>query len=340
MADFRDTLMLPFLTGALGLPAPGERWSVLNADVLPLPKGIHPSQLNCEQGLRPKFLKLQEAGYTVEPELSDIKDQDACLVLAHRARAVNERNMMRGWNSLKSGGRLVFAGDKNSGVQSIRKWAGKLTDIGGSQSKHHAVVFWLQKEGDNWSQEVLKKPDSSFLGGDYKLAAGMFSADGPDAGSQVLVEQFNNRISGSVADFGAGWGYLSHELAKNCPGVKKLDLFEADWASLEAAKSNVGDTKGIAAGFHWCDLTQEPPKGPYDWVVMNPPFHTGRAAEPDLGKTFIKTAARVLPAGGRLLMVANSNLPYEKTLNSLFKKVERLDQKSGFKVLEAVKGSR
>ena len=340
MADFRDTLMLPFLTGTLPLPASGERWIVLNAQVMPLPDGISLRQLICEQGLRPKFLELEEAGYSVEPDLPNIKDLDVCLVLAHRSRAVNERNMMKGWNALKQGGRLVFAGDKNSGVQSLRKWAGKMTELGGSLSKHHAVVFWLTRKGEDWTQEVLKKPDSSFGTGEFKLSAGMFSADGPDAGSQVLAEHFDARIKGHVADFGAGWGYLSHQLLKNCSGIEKIDLFEADWVSLEVARVNVGGLTAAALNFQWCDLTREPPRGPYNWVVMNPPFHTGRAAEPELGKVFIRTAARVLPAGGRLLMVANTNLPYEHTLNSLFKTVECLDRKTGFKVLEAVKSSR
>ena len=168
----------------------------------------------------------------------------------------------------------------------------------------------------------------------------MFSADGPDVGSALLAEHFNDRIFGRVADFGAGWGYLSNRLVAQCPRLETLELFEADWASLEAAKSNVPASGSVTTQFHWCDMTQEAPRTPFNWVVMNPPFHTSRAAEPELGNRFIEAAARCLPAGGRLLMVANTNLPYERTLQSLFKKVERLDQANGFKVLEAVKGSR
>ena len=127
---------------------------------------------------------------------------------------------------------------------------------------------------------------------------------------------------------------------EHCPRINEVHLFEADWASLEAAKENAAARAAISTEYHWCDLTSEAPRGPYNWVVMNPPFHKGRAAEPMLGNSFIEAAARCLPAGGRLLMVANTNLPYEKKLQELFKKVERLEQSQGFKILEAVKGSR
>lgn len=334
MADCRDTLLLPFEQGILELPELGQNWVVLNADMLPQSDAPLTGLLKCEQGFRPTFLSLQDAGYQVQPSLADLSDLDGCLVLSSRSRAVNERNMTRAWNGLKRGGVLVFSGAKNSGVQAIRKWVGQRIDLGGSVSKHHAVAFWITKMGEDWPAAPWQCET-----GEFTVAPGMFSADGPDRGSQVLADLFadyENRIVGHVADFGAGWGYLSARLLRQCRRVEQLDLFEADWASLEAARINVGD----AGAFHWIDMTREAPRGPFNWIVMNPPFHAGRGADPDLGKAFISSAARSLPAGGRLLMVANTNLPYEKLLGSLFKSVERKVQSKGFKVLEAVKGSR
>ena len=78
-------------------------------------------------------------------------------------------------------------------------------------------------------------------------------------------------------------------------------------------------------------------RNPYDWVIMNPPFHSGRAAEPALGQRFIEVASSTLPRGGRLLMVANRNLPYEQILEKTFRRVEKLSERDGFKVFEANK---
>ena len=55
-----------------------------------------------------------------------------------------------------------------------------------------------------------------------------------------------------------------------------------------------------------------------DAVVMNPPFHEGRKADPELGQAFIEAAAGMLGAKGKLYMVANRHLPYEETLERLF----------------------
>ncbi len=327
MADYRDTLILPFTNGDLSLPEHGQSWRFLNAQ--PIENASFIGELKCEQRFRVDYLALEKMGVDVEPLRTDIADCDGVLVLATRTRKENERNIIRAWNGLKKGGVLVFAGDKTSGVQPLRKWIKSQTPIAGSLSKHHGVVFWAYRNGKDWPM-----PDNTVHTEDYNLEPGMFSANGIDKGSRLLVEHFGHRIFGRVADFGAGWGYLSRELQLRCDRMECLDLYEADWISLRAANQHLGD----AAHYHWVDLMREAPKGPFNWIIMNPPFHTGRAAEPGLGQVFIKQAAKALPSGGRLLMVANNNLPYEAVLASQFKRFEFREKSQGFKVIEAVKG--
>ena len=109
--------------------------------------------------------------------------------------------------------------------------------------------------------------------------------------------------------------------------------YEAELAALEAARTNVPDPR---AGFHWTDVTGLGAGGePYDAVIMNPPFHQGRAAEPDLGAGFIAAAARILKPHGRLVMVANRQLPYEAALDAAFRRWTRLEEAGGYKLLEA-----
>ncbi len=333
MADFRDTLILPFEKGILPFPKEGENWLILNADTLPLTEPALCDLVQCEQGFRSSYLALKAAGYEVAARQPTGAALDGCLVLASRTRAVNEGNLVRAWNDLKPGGVLVFAGDKTSGVQPLRKWLSQRVGTLESLSKHHAVAFWAVRESN---EEDIEYEAPETRQGDFYVSPGMFSARGPDVGSLLLAEQFDKRLFGRVADFGAGWGFLSSMMLDRCDQIEKLELYEADWESLQAAEANVGE-RGT---YHWCDLTTEAPRGPFNWIVMNPPFHSGRAATPDLGRSFIEAAARALPSGGRLLMVANTNLPYENTLNGLFKKVERKAQAKGFKVIEATKGSR
>jgi 16S rRNA (guanine1207-N2)-methyltransferase len=154
----------------------------------------------------------------------------------------------------------------------------------------------------------------------------------------MLAEHFNDRIEGDVADFGAGWGYLGTRLLQVSFHVGRLDSIEADFASLAAARGNLEALRvETPLGFHWLDITAEPAPARYDWIIMNPPFHQGRAATPELGAAFISSAGRALKPGGRLLMVANRNLPYEAPLASNFASFAILAEEGRFKVIEAVR---
>lgn len=286
----------------------------------------------CEQANRVIHNQLAKAGYSVAPEFSKETDTaGGAFVLLGRNRRVNENAVARAWNACPPGARLVVAGDKTSGVSSLRKWFSAEQEITDSLSKFHAVVFWADKTNSNFSPVALDKQSEG-----YAHADGMFSANGPDKGSVLLAEHFSDKLRGKVADFGAGWGYLSSQVLQRSQRIEQLDLFEADFHALGAARTNV-KSPDVKLGFNWIDLTSEFQKTPYDWVIMNPPFHTGRAAEPDLGKRFIEVASSTLPSGGRLLMVANRNLPYEKTLELKFRRYEKLEERDGFKVIEAVK---
>ncbi|EFL88397.1 class I SAM-dependent methyltransferase [Ahrensia sp. R2A130] len=325
MADARDTLLLPFDQDLL--PQPDGDWLFLEAQ--PLPGGALPEVL-CEQGHRGFYLALEQAGYNTAAERDEISRAGA-LVLANRNRIANERNLARAWNATREGGVVAFAGDTNSSVKALRKWAGRRTEVAGSLSKHHAVVFWLIKSGDDWPLA-----EAPAVNHEFHVAPGMFSARDIDKGSALLAEQFVGKLHGRVADFGAGWGYLSAKALE--VSVEHIELYEADHAALEAAKINAPG----AASFSWCDITSEAPLrsnggGTFDTIIMNPPFHTSRAAEPALGQTFIEAASKALPQGGRLLMVANSRLPYEAVLTKHFRRFSALTHRDGFKVLEAVR---
>ncbi len=242
---------------------------------------------------------------------------DTALVLIHRSAALNAIHVARAWNAVAQGGRIVVAGDNKSAIKSLRKRLGD--HVTGSVSKHHAVAFTLERNGPDWPV-----PDRAMVAisdtGAYATQAGTFSADRVDAGSQLLVRHFDSSLRGCVADFGAGWGYLSAELLARAPGVGSMVLYEADFAALEAARTNLAAWSEIA-DFKWMDVAGEFGSERFNHVIMNPPFHTDRAADPALGQAFIKAAARALMPGGSLLMVANRNLPYEATLADSFQAV-------------------
>lgn len=327
--DYKDALLLAL---DRDIAEPVGTWRMYNAVRLQELDADWKKALICEQSLRSEVIKLEGDGNSVVPEFTDKEQTSGAIILLGRNRKVNEANIIRAWNACEENAQIIIAGDKTAGVGSIRKWLSGKTEIIDSFSKHHAVVFWMAKTDELWEEPNLAKQVDG-----YHLSEGMFSSDGPDKGSILLAEHFDKRIGGPVADLGSGWGYLSNELLKRTEKVTELALYEADYHSLEASRKNVEAHEGLTPSFHWCDITAEFKKKPYQWVIMNPPFHTARSADPELGKRFIQVAATTLPSGGRLLMVANRNLPYEDTLNKVFRHFKVLEERNGFKVIEAVK---
>ena len=104
--------------------------------------------------------------------------------------------------------------------------------------------------------------------------------------------------------------------------------------ALECAKRNVTDDR---AEFHWEDVVHWQPPHRLDAVVMNPPFHQGRAAEPQIGQAFVAAAARLLRPRGDLYMVANRHLPYEQELKKQFGEVAEIGGDARFKLFHAAR---
>jgi 16S rRNA (guanine1207-N2)-methyltransferase len=107
---------------------------------------------------------------------------------------------------------------------------------------------------------------------------------------------------------------------------------------MEAARANINRlAPKLSARYFWQDLAREEVKNKYDLIVMNPPFHEGHAAEPQLGQAMIKTASNALKSGGELLLVANRGLPYEPFLKEHFKTSGEVARNARYKVLSGKK---
>ena len=330
------TLFVPFENGDLPHPAEGERFQFLNAALPQLSDHRWQDSLDCVQGFRTDFLALQKAGYQVTPQAGEGQFSGA-LVLLGKHRELNRSYIYRALEHTLPGGPVLIAGAKTSGVQAMRKEQAELLPIEQSLSKNHAQVFWCLRPESWVSPPVVPMQAIHSDGMQFETAPGMFSHKAPDAGSRMLARHLSE-VKGKAADFGAGWGYLSAMLLKNAPGVKALDLYEADFASLQAASINVGACGSqTPTAFYWHDLMAEPVQASYDAIIMNPPFHTGRGAEASIGQRMIAAAAKALKPGGRLLMVANRELPYENTLQRAFRRFERIDEDRQYKTIRAVK---
>lgn len=335
-AEPLKTLFHPFDCGAVDLPASSTRVLFLGAPGSFRKPAEFPRDVTCVQGFRPDFLALQRAGLSVSP-VPEGSGYDVALVLAGRHRGQNETRLAEALERTVPGGLVVVAGGKDDGIGGFVKRVSGLLAVEDRLPKYHGTAFWLRRP-DAVADAVaaLRAGNGQKTVEDRFIAApGMFSHEAVDAGSRLLAAGLPGDIKGSVADFCAGWGYLSAEAVHRCPDVARIDLYEADYDSLEAARRNMA---GVAATrFFWQDLAAEPVTERYDAIVMNPPFHRSRAAEPTLGRDMIRAASSALRKGGRLFMVANRELPYEATLGEHFAQWRETARESGFKTFVATR---
>lgn len=257
------------------------------------------AQLLSVQGFRPDYIALTQQGMQVAPELmADVVNLDLALVTASRHRGETELRIAQAILALADGATLVIAGRKADGISSLRKRLAETMPMEGHMSKNHGEVLWLKRgtEALNIAAQTLAK-QPSLVEGRFNTAPGMFSYDRVDAGSRLLAEYIPDNLSGHVADFCAGWGYLSVEVALRAPTITGIELFEADHAALNAARQNMAAlAPKLPAQFHWSDLASEPVTRRFDAIVMNPPFHHGRATDPGIGQAMIKAASAALNA--------------------------------------------
>ncbi len=228
----------------------------------------------------------------------------AALVVLPRARAAQKALISE---AAALAPLVLVDGQKTDGIDATLKAVKRLVPLAGSLSKAHGKLFWI--EGARFPDWTARPREVD----GFITRPGVFSADAPDKGSRALVEALP-ALSGRVADLGAGWGFLARHI-RSSGAVTELHLIETDAIALDCARENLSDPR---ARFHWADATRWHPPARFDAVVSNPPFHTGRAGDPGLGRAFIAAAARMLAPSGSFWMVANRHLPYEAALGTAF----------------------
>jgi 16S rRNA (guanine1207-N2)-methyltransferase len=326
-----ETLMLAF-EGDEEIPIP-KRALFLGAEPHPA-LGKWPQVVGW-QPFKPGAAAWEKAGFK---RLDDLTDERWPLVMVLPGKSKDET---LAWfamakDRLEPGGRVVVAMPNTAGAGRFEKElanaAGNIVSIQKHKCRAFHALFDHPDEAifTDWRKLGEPREVSGFT-----VEAGIFSSDHIDPGSQLLADHLPAHLHGHVADLGAGWGFLSDAVLKRCPKIERLDLFEADSRALACARRNLADHER-EFHFHWHDVTTGLP-GVYDAIIMNPPFHTGQATDVDLGRAFLKVASASLKRGGKLLLVANRQLPYEAALEASGLAWRKIAEDRVYKILFADK---
>lgn len=316
---------------AFGDDAPAGPVLVMGARADRILTPLDPAATVLVQGHYTDHAALTAQGWNAQAGMPDVQgDFATAVVFVPRAKARARAMIAAASKRLTPGGALWIDGQKTDGVDAILKELRALTPVAEQHSKAHGRIFRIDRPAGDWLPADWAAAPQQVADG-FTTLPGVFSADKVDPGSALLAAHLPPRMPTRVVDLGAGWGWLSAQILAR-EGVEALHLVEADHASLQSAQANIADPR---VRFHWADARDFSLPDPVNGVVMNPPFHDGRAADPQLGAAFIASAARLLTNAGRLWMVANRHLPYESVLNIHFARVSEIGGDARFKIIEA-----
>jgi len=335
-----ETLLFPYRKGLIEGPIPESRLLFLNAENPTILKEFFAPVL--VQHRYDKAKPLIEAGFKVTSDSPDGKF-NTVWVLPGKDMTEAQYLLAQAVRSAAEGGTILAAAPNDAGGKRLEGLFEELGLSPHAESKHKArVVFasvdsgWNRALAESW---FAQGQEQHILNSDILSRPGLHGWNKVDTGSALLARHLPPDLNGSIADFGCGWGYLSLQALAVSKNIKRLTLVDIDARAVDIARRNVrSQHPDLPVDTLWTDLTHPDVKpGPFDAILLNPPFHDGTHALPAIGQAIITTAARSLKPDGRLYLVANRHLPYEKTLGALFGRVDVLGDEDGFKAFVCVK---
>ena len=160
--------------------------------------------------------------------------------------------------------------------------------------------------------------------------AGVFSRDGLDRGTEVLLEALPP-LAGRVLDLGCGWGAVGVALGRRYPELE-IVMTDINSRAVELARRNLAENRvrgTVLQGDGFAAV-----EGRFDAIVTNPPIRAGKAVIYSL----FNQAREYLKPGGALYVVirkqqgAPSALKY---LKKIYAQAVTVGRGSGFHVLRA-----
>lgn len=140
---------------------------------------------------------------------------------------------------------------------------------------------------------------------DLKTWPGLFSGDGLDQGTALLIDHLPDLGTGKrLLDVGCGCGPISVAAAGRGGVVSYLDV---DATALRMTGRNLAEN-GLTGKALLCANLSDLEKNSFDYVVSNPPTHAGS----DVLQGLFQGMRHVVTPGGHVTIVVRRHLAYEK----------------------------
>ncbi|EIC5301400.1 16S rRNA (guanine(1207)-N(2))-methyltransferase RsmC [Salmonella enterica subsp. enterica serovar Javiana] len=271
--------------------------------------------------------------FSLVAQASDVADCDTLIYYWPKNKPEAQFQLMNILSLMPVGVDVFVVGENRSGVRSAEPMLADYAQLNKVDSARRCGLYHgrLEKQPqfslESWWAEY------NIDGLTIKTLPGVFSRDGLDVGSQLLLSTLTPHTKGKVLDVGCGAGVLSAALASHSPKVR-LTLCDVSAPAVEASRATLA-ANGLEGEVFASNVFSEV-KGRFDMIISNPPFHDGMQTSLNAAQTLIRGAVRHLNSGGELRIVANAFLPYPKILDETFGFHEVIAQTGRFKVYRTV----
>ncbi|EKY3120450.1 16S rRNA (guanine(1207)-N(2))-methyltransferase RsmC [Cronobacter turicensis] len=275
------------------------------------------------------------ARYGLVADADIVADSDTLIYYWPKNKPEAQFQLMNLLSLLPVGTDIFVVGENRSGVRSAEAMLEAYCPLTKIDSARRCGLYHgrLEKQpefnADGWWGEY--QVDELTI----KTLPGVFSRDGLDVGSDLLLSTLSPHTKGKVLDVGCGTGVLAAVLASHSPKVR-LTLCDVSAPAVEASRATLA-ANGFEGEVIASNVFSEI-KGRFDMIISNPPFHDGMETSFEAAQMLIRSAVRHLNIGGELRIVANAFLPYPNVLDETFGNHEVLAQTGRFKVYRAVMG--
>jgi len=271
--------------------------------------------------------------FSLTADATDVTDCDTLVYYWPKNKPEAQFQLTNILSLMPVGTDIFVVGENRSGVRSAEQMLAEFAPLNKVDSARRCGLYYGRLE---------KQPTFNADGywGGYaldnltiKTLPGVFSRDGLDVGSQLLLSTLTPHTKGKVLDVGCGAGVLAAVLASHSPKVR-LTLCDVSAPAVEASRATLaanGFEGDVFASNVFSEVT-----GRFDMIISNPPFHDGMQTSLEAAQALIRGAVRHLNSGGELRIVANAFLPYPQVLDDTFGFHEVIAQTGRFKVYRTV----
>lgn len=281
---------------------------------------------------------------TVFPAEDGLASYDIALMLVPKGREVARAQLHAALRALKPGGRLYIAGPTNGGAKSVMEDAtalfGRCVTLA-IRDRHRLGLATRPKSDDlpafpaDWGENPTlpqtRTYETSFGSVRVCTVPGLFSYDHLDDGTAFLLENLHIADRPRVLDIGCGCGVIGAALA---PHSERVLMIDDDLRAIRCTRETIQLNALANAEAQPGDVYAGLDGQRFDLIVSNPPFHKDFDVNTNVAHRIIRGATDHLNPGGRLVIVANAFLGYEKVLAEHLSRARALARNNRYVVIE------